>query len=112
MTPAPHSPDIDDILRYYSSDLAFMRKQGLSTDEYIKKRRSIAKVELTRYFQAEMLKIVGGDIRQEWNEEDGFCERCGHQPTDDTRNCICVFVNNSRVMLRKAISEWPQQGSE
>lgn len=50
--------------------------------------------------EALMLDIIGEDEQQIWDEEGSWCEHCEFQPTDDTKNCICIFRNRLRAEQR------------
>lgn len=50
-----------------------------------------------------MLDIVGEDEEQDWDIDENYCMACGHQPTDGSRVCICIFNNKLRAKQRKAI---------
>jgi hypothetical protein len=44
--------------------------------------------------------VIGEDEKQDWDEEQGFCQKCGYQPYDN-QDCICVFKNSIRAEQRK-----------
>lgn len=45
-------------------------------------------------------ELIEKPEKQDWDEYYGFCNRCDHQPTDETKNCICTFRNELRQQQR------------
>lgn len=58
----------------------------------------------------DILKLVGEDDKQDWDDDMSFCQNCGYQPSD-SQDCICVFKNQLRAELRTKLKEYFGQDS-
>lgn len=61
--------------------------------------------EAKESIKALMLEIIGKYEEQNWDDDGGYCITCEFQPSDDTKNCICIYRNQLRDELRKAVAE-------
>lgn len=50
-----------------------------------------------------MLEIIGKNEKQLWDGDYHLCDRCSFQPTDDTKNCMCIYRNQLREELRAKV---------
>ena len=72
-------------------------------------------VQARKQVVEEVLGLIGSDVKQHWDDDDWFCNKCEFQPTDDTKNCICVYQNELRATLREEIqgaSEKPKSAKK
>lgn len=49
-------------------------------------------------------EIIGEDDKQDWDDDQSFCNMCDFWTEDDSRNCICTFNNALRAEQRQKLT--------
>ena len=97
---------IKDILRQLQQ---FAIDTVLANPEYAKNKRqdSIhgpnleeAEAQLQKAFEEAVEEIIQKDVEQQWDDEDGFCQRCDFTRSDDSKECICILGNQLKATQR------------